>query len=75
MAQAHFRVLRFYRRACRLLPFILRIHDLQTVVNPQQAMINVANIIRQKAYLREPEAVDRWVRVTRKARCKEDTSS
>lgn len=56
--QAHLKVLRFYRRVCRLLPFILRVHDLNNVVGPEQAMVNVANIIRKKAYLRDPGMVD-----------------
>lgn len=28
MAEASLRVLRFYRKACRLIPFILRIHNM-----------------------------------------------
>ncbi|CAD8054291.1 unnamed protein product [Paramecium sonneborni] len=59
--QAHFKALRFYRKVCRLIPFLLRIHDLEVTCNSQQAMLNVANIFRKRAYLRDPDAVDRWV--------------
>lgn len=33
MADASIKVLRFYKKACRLIPFILRIHNMQSKVN------------------------------------------
>lgn len=61
MAEASLKTLRFYRKACRLLPFILRIHNLTARVNETQAMLNVANIIRRHAHLRDPSATDFYV--------------
>ncbi|KAM3147022.1 hypothetical protein pb186bvf_000738 [Paramecium bursaria] len=58
ITQAHFKTLRFYRKICRMLPFILRIMDFNNVVSQNQAMLNVANIFRQKAYIRDPSLVD-----------------
>lgn len=48
ITQASLRMLRFYRKACRLIPFILRIHNMHGRVTPAGAMQNLANVIREK---------------------------
>jgi len=58
MAEASLKVLRFFRKTCRLIPFIVRIHQLQTRIKPVHAKLNIAKYIREKAHVREPWLVD-----------------
>jgi len=41
-----------------MMPFILRIHNLESKATPFQAMQNVANLFRDKAHFREPNRID-----------------
>ena len=61
MTEASLRMLRFYRKACRLIPFILRIHNMHGRVSPVGAMKNLGNYIREKDHLRDPYLVDHSV--------------
>jgi hypothetical protein len=75
MAEASLRTLRFYRKVCRLMPFVLRIHNLNHRVDETQGMLNVANIIRRHAHLRDPVATDAYVLLNiQRNRCKKATS-
>lgn len=58
MVEASMKTLRFFRKVCRMMPFLLRIHNLSCRVDENQAKINVANLIRMKSHLRDPGAVD-----------------
>ena len=61
LAQASMKVLRFYRKFCRLVPFILRIHNLGSKVTPQQAMVNFGNYIRERSHFRDLAVIDQNV--------------
>ncbi len=54
MMQASLRMMRFYRKACRLIPFLLRIHNMHGRVTPAGAMKNLGDVIRRKDHLRDP---------------------
>jgi hypothetical protein len=61
MAESSIKVLRFYRKACRLMPFILRIHNMNKIVTVFGAMRNVADLIRENNHYRDPAHVDNLV--------------
>ncbi|KRX04388.1 hypothetical protein PPERSA_05649 [Pseudocohnilembus persalinus] len=58
MAQASMKVLRWYRKACRLMPFILRIHNLNSKVSSVGAMKNLQDQIHLRAHYRDPSLID-----------------
>ena len=60
-AEARLKVMRLYTRACRLLPFVIRIWGMQKKVTTAQAKINMANWIRQSSHIRRPEDIDQQV--------------
>ncbi|EAS01618.1 NADH dehydrogenase, putative (macronuclear) [Tetrahymena thermophila SB210] len=63
MVQASMKTLRFYRKFCRLIPFILRIHNIGTKFTAQQAMINFGNYIRERNHYRDPGLIDHRIQL------------
>jgi hypothetical protein len=61
LVQANLKVQRFFRRCCRLIPFILRIHNLYSRVTSAQAKTNLANYVRNNSHLRTPSLIDAYV--------------
>ena len=43
------------------IPAILRWHEISWRVEPIQAKLNVAEVFREKAHLRDPALIDAWV--------------
>jgi len=61
MAEASLKTLRLFRKACRLMPFLLRAFEISWRVTPIQAQLNLAIYFRERAHLRDPSQVDFWV--------------
>eukprot|EP01016_Furgasonia_blochmanni_P003548 TRINITY_DN1139_c0_g1_i5.p1 TRINITY_DN1139_c0_g1~~TRINITY_DN1139_c0_g1_i5.p1 ORF type:complete len:172 (+),score=42.61 TRINITY_DN1139_c0_g1_i5:209-724(+) len=59
MAEVHLKTLRLFRKVCRLMPFILRVHQITQRVNPTQATLNVAEHFRAKSHVRDLAIADR----------------
>eukprot|EP00330_Aristerostoma_sp_ATCC50986_P009853 CAMPEP_0114589142 /NCGR_PEP_ID=MMETSP0125-20121206/11670_1 /TAXON_ID=485358 ORGANISM="Aristerostoma sp., Strain ATCC 50986" /NCGR_SAMPLE_ID=MMETSP0125 /ASSEMBLY_ACC=CAM_ASM_000245 /LENGTH=156 /DNA_ID=CAMNT_0001785893 /DNA_START=90 /DNA_END=560 /DNA_ORIENTATION=+ len=58
LVEASQKTLRLFRKSCRLMPFILRIHDLQPKVTSVQAQLNLAECFREHSHLRDPSIID-----------------
>jgi len=58
LAQASLKSLRLFRKACRLMPFLLRAFEIQWRLTPTQAMLNLGNYFRRNSHLRDPVQID-----------------
>ena len=57
-AEAKVKMLRLYTRACRLVPFIIRINQYEKKITPYQFKENIASAFREKAHMRRPSDID-----------------
>jgi len=61
LSEAALKSLRLYRRCCRLIPAILRWHEITWRLEPVQAKLGLAQVFKEKAHLRDPALIDAWV--------------
>ena len=59
VADAYLKYLKFYRDACRRMPFILASNNLPHIVHPTQAKLNLGSNLRQNTFLRNKAVLDR----------------
>eukprot|EP00178_Gracilaria_changii_P026913 TRINITY_DN83272_c0_g1_i1.p2 TRINITY_DN83272_c0_g1~~TRINITY_DN83272_c0_g1_i1.p2 ORF type:complete len:105 (-),score=11.24 TRINITY_DN83272_c0_g1_i1:41-355(-) len=54
MADANIKSLRLFRKICRMMPWLINMHQFYGRINVEQAKSNVADHFRQKAHLNKP---------------------
>ena len=58
LAEARGRVFEFFRSACRSIPAIMDIYNLQDVVQPSQLRSSIASQIRTNSHIQDPKVID-----------------
>ena len=61
LAEAHLKVLKFYRSACRRMPYLLKAHNISDMVQPIEARLNLGQFIRKNSYVRNAAVIDMMV--------------
>jgi hypothetical protein len=59
--EAHVKVLKFYREACRRIPFLLQSTQKVYDVHPTQARINLGSYLRSQSHIRSLTVMDHTV--------------
>ncbi|XP_073023961.1 NADH dehydrogenase [ubiquinone] 1 alpha subcomplex subunit 6 [Primulina eburnea] len=58
LAEARQRVFEFFKTACRSIPSIMEIYNLDDVASPSQLRSSVASQIRKNAHITNPKVID-----------------
>ncbi|CAG9335695.1 unnamed protein product [Blepharisma stoltei] len=58
LAEAKIQHLKFYRDACRRMPYILKNSSITNQIHPTQAKLNLATFLRQSLFARNPRVID-----------------